>query len=127
MSVDTWDCESPSVDRTTRHRAKKEWKCCACRGPILRGELYTYSFMVFDGDADERRRCARCDAIYEHLCALHTGGEDWPAWDLNCGHSYQERWEKDPPPEIARLAFMTSAEVLAEGTPNPPMSRKVLT
>lgn len=127
MSVDIYDCEPLTIDRTTRHRARKEWKCCACHGTILRGELYTYSFTIFDGDTSELRRCARCDAIYEHLCEMHKGqSEAWPAWDLNCGHTYQDNFGKEPPPEIARLAFMSAAEVLAERTPNPPLDGKVL-
>ncbi len=114
MSIDVYDCEPFTVNRTSQHRARKEWVCCACREVIARGQLYTYSFTIHDGQTNELRRCARCDAIYEHLCELHKDGDDWPDWELNCGHTYQERWEREPPEEIARLAFMTPAEVLAE-------------
>jgi len=119
MSCDTWDAEPFTVNRTSRHRARKDWRCCACGETITRGQVYTYSFTVHDGNANELRRCARCDAIYDHLCELHKEGDDWPEWSLNCGHDYRERWETDPPPEIARLAFMTPAEVLAECPPKP--------
>jgi hypothetical protein len=122
VSCDIDDCDgSFAVDRTSKHRARKEHKCCACRGVISRGELYSYSFTVFDGEASELRRCARCDVIYDHLYELmkDSSGE-FPAWDLNCGHSYSDRWGEEPPSEIARLAFMTPAEVLAE-LPIPPI------
>lgn len=128
MSVDCYDCEPFDVNRTCRRRARKEHKCCACGGVIERGQLYTYSFTVFEGSAEGLHRCARCDAIYEHLCSLHTAGEDWPDWRLACGHEYRERWGEDPPAEVARLAFMTPAEVLAEGfVANPNAGTKVLT
>lgn len=128
MSIDIDDCDGGfTVDRTSKHQARKEHECCACRGMIQRGELYSYSFTVFDGSPDELRRCARCDVIYDHLYELLKDTSELPAWDLNCGHSYQERWEREPPPEIARLAFMTAADVLRE-LPVPPIrGGKVLT
>lgn len=39
---------------------------------------------------------------------------DWPDVALNCGHEFKERWGREPPPELARLAFMTPAELQAE-------------
>ena len=39
---------------------------------------------------------------------------EWPAVALNCGHEFKERWGREPPPELARLAFMTPAELQAE-------------
>lgn len=127
MSIDTYDCERFTVDRTSQHRARKEHKCCACHGTIHRGELYTYSFTIHDGHAESLRRCARCDAIYEHLCSRHTSGEAWPEWSLHCGHGYDEVFGEEPPPEIAALAFMTAEEVLAQRGPIKPTGGKVIT
>ncbi len=39
---------------------------------------------------------------------------DWPDIALNCGHEFKERWGVEPPPELARLAFMTQAEMQTE-------------
>jgi hypothetical protein len=39
---------------------------------------------------------------------------DWPDIALNCGHEFKERWGREPPPELARLAFMTPSELQAE-------------
>ena len=39
---------------------------------------------------------------------------DWPDIALNCGHEFKERWGVEPPPDLARLAFLTPAEVQAE-------------
>jgi hypothetical protein len=44
---------------------------------------------------------------------------DWPAIALDCGHDFQERWQRDPPPELARLAFLTPAEIQAEVVAKP--------
>lgn len=39
---------------------------------------------------------------------------EWPDVALNCGHEFKERWGVEPPPELARLAFLTPAEIQAE-------------
>jgi hypothetical protein len=39
---------------------------------------------------------------------------EWPDVALNCGHEFTKRWGREPPPELARLAFMTPAELQAE-------------
>jgi hypothetical protein len=39
---------------------------------------------------------------------------EWPDLALNCGHEFTKRWGREPPPELARLAFMTPAELQAE-------------
>lgn len=41
---------------------------------------------------------------------------DWPDVALNCGHEFKERWGREPPPELARLAFLTAAELQAEAS-----------
>lgn len=38
----------------------------------------------------------------------------WPDVALNCGHEFKERWGREPPHELARLAFLTPAEMQAE-------------
>jgi hypothetical protein len=48
-------------------RARKAHHCSACDGGIRRGELYSYTFTVYDGDTDTVRRCAACELIYRHL------------------------------------------------------------
>ncbi len=41
---------------------------------------------------------------------------EWPDLALNCGHEFTKRWGREPPPEpeLARLAFITPAELQAE-------------
>lgn len=46
--------------------------------------------------------------------ALLYHESEWPDVALNCGHEFTKRWGREPPPELARLAFMTQAELQAE-------------
>jgi hypothetical protein len=113
MSVDAGD-EYAEVWNEGYHRARKEHKCSACSETIRRGDLYSYTFSVFDGNTDTVKRCARCETMYQALLVLHRGGETTVDPELKCGHIFEEVFEKEPPPELARLAFMTPAEMQAE-------------
>lgn len=133
MSVDCGDGGEPVVvDNQRQMRARKEHQCRACNETIERGHLYVRHTLIYGGTVDETIRCLRCDAIYEQLCKIHRASNeanrerarangnygdydtDWPALALDCGHEFTERWGKEPPPELARLAFLTPAEVQAE-------------
>jgi hypothetical protein len=86
--------------------ARKEHRCHACGETIRVGDRYRYIFSVFDGDGNTTKRCVRCQAIFEHLSSRMKDDQDEYCNDrLACGHGYRERWEEDPPPEIAALAF----------------------
>jgi hypothetical protein len=101
------------VQNTAIRQARKLHKCDACRTAIKPGERYRYVFTVYDGEADTTKRCLRCEAIYRHLCDINTDSDTGVDGALNCGHSYRDIHECDPPEEIARLAFLTAAEVEA--------------
>ncbi len=116
MSVDCVDGEPVVVYSNRRHRARKDHKCDACRETIRRGDIYFYLFAVWDGSPDTTKRCARCEQIYQALCVLHReekDGETAPAWALDCGDSFQEVFDREPPPELAELAFLTADEMQA--------------
>lgn len=103
----------------TKRRARKDHTCECCHEVIPRGHRYATHFLVYDGTTDYIKRCLRCDAIYDALeakmkAAKTYGYEEVPDVRLNCGDTYLERWGVDPPPELARLAFMTPAEIQAE-------------
>jgi len=88
--------------------ANKEHNCSACLEKIHKGDCYTYVSIVFDGTAWSVKRCARCQAIHEHLRALGT--DSWPKERLDCGQSYEDEWGECPP-EIEKLAFALPGEV----------------
>jgi hypothetical protein len=90
--------------------AVKNHKCSACGETILKGTHYFSVHWVFDGTAQTIKRCARCQAIHLHLRTL-SPGDMWPDEELNCGEEYREHWGKDPPKEIAELAFLRPEEV----------------
>lgn len=120
MSIDCYDGEPASVHNERRIRCAKDKPCDACGQTIRRGDHYIRDALLFDGSWDVVQRCLRCEAIYEHLCKVHqedrkkNDHEDYPDRSLRCGHTYQKRWGVEPPPEIARLAFLTPDEIQKE-------------
>jgi len=115
--------EHYTVYNETGVRARKEHTCSACHEPIRPGDLYTRVAIIFEGSVEALKRCARCQAIHEHLRELsleHRDGEMWPDERLNCGQDYAEEWGGEPPPEIAALAFLLPGEPLPEATPKVP-------
>lgn len=114
MSVDTCDGEPCTVYSQRLIRARKDHKCDACKETIRRGDLYSYTFAIFEGERETVKRCARCEVIFDHLSGRAHELEDTAVdWHLNCGHTYEEVHDEPPPPEIAALAFMTPAEAQA--------------
>jgi hypothetical protein len=101
--------------------AATEHTCDACKDPILVGHRY-YSIECVITEADdpdeedeveEHTRCRRCQKIHEHLRTL-APGDMWPDEQLDCGEEYKEHWGKEPPPEIAELAFKSGADLQGE-------------
>src|SRR5690349_424705 len=105
------DDDAPSVYTERYRKARKEHRCDACGGTIKSGDVYSYTASLFDGSWDSATRCGRCETIYLHLLEKMRGNYDeYPHWHLDCGHEYKERWDEEPPPEIAALAFLTDEE-----------------
>lgn len=92
--------------------ARKAHVCSACGETIERGNRYHTTFSVFDGIANQVKRCERCQTIFAHLSSLMTDPEEFCDERLACGHEYVERWSEEPPPEIAALAFWLPGEPL---------------
>jgi len=93
--------------------ARKQHTCGACHEKIDAGHHYTRVSIVFDGVARTASRCARCQAIHEHLRTLNPG-EMWPEERLNCGERYVDEWGQEPPEHIAALAFWRPGDELAK-------------
>jgi hypothetical protein len=109
--------ETYSVYDETWRKARKTHECCACKETIAAGQRYAHVAAIFDGVLTFKR-CARCQEIHEHLrekCASDAySGAMWPAERLDCGHEYVDKWGREPPPEIAALAFALPGEPPAE-------------
>jgi hypothetical protein len=67
---------------------------------------------VFDGRAQGAKRCERCQTIHKHL-RVKGDGDMWPAEQLDCGEEYAAHWGKEPPEDIAALAFALPGETKA--------------
>lgn len=95
--------------------ARKEHKCDGCKEKIRSGQKYRYVSILFDGSWTNYRRCERCEAIYAHLTErIRKEGDvdEFCHEALDCGHDYAERWEEEPPAEIAALAFWLPGDPL---------------
>ncbi len=113
MSVDCDEGSVCDVWRITTHTARKEHVCSACDEKIRPGDRYTVHFSVYEREVqDNVKRCARCQAIYEHLSGLmdRCGGE-MPHASLKCGHTYIDRWGVEAPLEVEALAFALPGEI----------------
>ena len=105
-------CDEPYDAYSCRTiKARKTHECSACGGVIEPKHRYVKIGMVYDGSASTVKRCLRCEAIHTHLSTLGRDQDLYPAERLDCGQSYKDEWGKEPPPEIAALAFKTGADM----------------
>lgn len=87
-------------------KARKPHRCYACSEEIRPGDRYRLLVGKWEGEFEQFRHCARCDAISR---ALYDAGAEEVAIDLDCGETYEENF--GPLPDaIAALAFMTPDE-----------------
>lgn len=89
----------------------------------LRCDIIYQELCVIHREANERARQERLasrqpgyfsNKLTNEQHRLLNYESDWPDVALNCGHEFKERWGVEPPPELARLAFLTPAEVQTE-------------
>ena len=115
--MSTFGDEPVAVSHTSWRNARKAWTCSACKEPIEVGQKYRYVCFLFDGRWYTFRRCERCQAIYAHLAErmdVEGNGEEFCADALDCGHTYEDRWDEEPPAHIAALAFWRPGDPLPE-------------
>lgn len=103
--------------REVLRTARKQHDCCACEIPIEPGQRYTVVSTGWEGRIEEWKRCARCQFLHEQLRQVCSAVGDWPDEDLNCGHTFEERWERKPPEWLAALAFWSPGEPLPQVQP----------
>lgn len=91
----------------------------------LRCDTIYQELVVVHREANEaarkERMASRAPGYYDKKLTdeqhrLLNHDSDWPDVALNCGHEFKERWGREPPPELERLAFMTPAEIQAEAS-----------
>lgn len=105
--------EACDVYRVEIRKARKEHRCMACKETIRVGDRYASVHIVFEGEASTVKRCARCETIHRAIQAQWRSKgayEMWPAERLDCGETWEDEHGDPPPPEIARLAFLTADE-----------------
>lgn len=72
------DYDGPSVSWETRPKAKKQHRCCECRGWIEPGEVYWRVRGVWDGEAQTFSMCTDC----EDIKAWASEGTDCFCWSF---------------------------------------------
>ena len=60
-------CEMPSCYVMTSRTARKQHKCCECRGFIQIGERYHYHSGVWDGKPASFKVCPECDELRDYM------------------------------------------------------------
>jgi hypothetical protein len=122
------DGESVDNYQSGHVTARVAHTCHCCPETIRPGDIHFRASWVYEGRYDSFRRCARCHLLYLELVKLHRKHDIRDEFgdlmgvdpELNCGHSFEKVFGREPPEELARLAFMTPAEVqalLAGATP----------
>lgn len=95
--------------------------CDCCTALIRPGDIHYSASWLCCGNYESFRRCARCHLLYLELVKLHRKHDIRDDYnepmgvdpDLNCGHSFQKVFGREPPEELTRLAFLTPDEVQA--------------
>jgi len=57
------DFEPWDAGDTTSRKARLTHRCNECGGTILPGEVYEYTWSVYDGDFNTHKMCPRCVAL----------------------------------------------------------------
>lgn len=120
MSVCCDDGEQVAYYRETRRTARKQHDCCACEIQILPGHTYWVIAACWDGRARRWKRCDRCQFIHQELRAICGPKGEWPDEELNCGHTFEEAHDREPPEYLAALAFWQPGDVLPHVAPCTP-------
>ncbi len=96
-------------------RAKKARVCSSCRELIGAGDLYHRTAALFDGSWEVVNRCARCEAMYRFLKPLVRARDREDVCDprLQCGHTWGDNFEGEPPIAVQALAFLMPHEAQA--------------
>jgi hypothetical protein len=112
MSVYCGDGEPVAYRRETRRTARKQHECCACEIPILPGHGYWVIASCWDNSVHTWKRCLRCQVIHDALVPLCSARDEWPDEELNCGHTFEENYDRPPPDWLAALAFWQPGDPL---------------
>jgi hypothetical protein len=98
------DGDAPSASSDRWRTARKEHQCCGCGETIRRGDRYHFTSGIWDGEPASFKHCARCYAMWEALVD-RADAREVVRYDLSC----DDEW-RDPPDDVAALAFMTPDE-----------------
>ena len=71
----------PDAFGIEHRKARKEHRCCECRGLIQKGEHYFYSQGVWDHKGQSFKTCEECEALREKVNQYYDEYEDRPAFN----------------------------------------------
>ena len=71
------DYEAPEAYVCDHPKARKDHKCCECRGVIKVGEVYNRHHGIWDGEPDSYKVCSDCDFLRVRLGKLLKEHDPW--------------------------------------------------
>lgn len=71
------DCEYPECFREVTRTARKQHRCCECRGLITIGTKYQYCSGIWQGDPGDHKTCLPCAQLRKDIDAHLWRKEYW--------------------------------------------------
>jgi hypothetical protein len=99
------------MQRSLRLRARATHRCVGCQELIRPGHTYVRHSVLYDGSWSTYKQCLRCDAIAEAILTNASPGTTI-AFELDCGSTWKDAFEADPPEALQALAFWLPGEPL---------------
>lgn len=93
------------------YKARKSHWCAACCEAIPIGTRYQESRCLYDGSFQRIKRCARCVAMADAILK-RVGPGVAISLTLDCGTSWLDAFDEDPPEHVAALAFALPSDDL---------------
>lgn len=72
--------ELPDCIRSVERKARKEHKCCECYQTITKGQVYTYTSGVWNGEPEDFKQCLACSDIMDKASIYGSDIEHYPAY-----------------------------------------------
>lgn len=78
--------EFPSCSSESNPKARKQHRCCECRGFIQPGEKYHVFKGIWEGEASTWKSCEDCQQLRNEIGKNISDPEDYPAFGLLSEH-----------------------------------------
>jgi hypothetical protein len=73
--------EQPTCITARNRKARKEHKCCECRKVIVKGEMYSFTSGIWDGEPNAFKQCINCAEILEAVGSVVGQYDESPCFE----------------------------------------------